>query len=631
MMTIKLKRFYRYLRFIPFCANKAIYPSIQSNTKTKMSSNAIKTGYVEMHSVTDSPPVILFLSKTTECIDHVVPQSQPQFQFGVFHLELASVEITNQPIFILFTVDRSASMSDKDKYYNSKMHYVRNVLDNALQFIAKNSSSVTVFVRIDTFDEEVENVIDTVQVTRDNVGDLVSRIRDMNEQNSTNIEMALINAKRVTAEYGQRNPDHKIHHIFLTDGDANRGEIIPSKLAELICTDFPNIFIGIGPLHNAVMLQRFSDFQRAEYRFIDTSENAGMVYGEILHRILYPALEDVSFVIENGELFDWRTNTWTTKLEEMVLEGEVSKTYHCRIPIVVAASTDADADLVLPPLEIQIIGRDVSVDVPNKEVELLETVEIIPELYTLDGTILATDLSKYMFRQRVMEILYQCRHYSDDRSSIQIIKTTINALFRAQYKYMRIHDLMDDPFMRTLCDDLAIAYRTVGKANAVMFCGSRQGSQGRQESYTVSLDAYADAGGDRILRYPPPPPRLQRYPSRIVDIRNTVCLPLPLSPVYDVPSDDEFVSSDRDEEEEKNYPRGIATAIFTGFASCELIETTILNAGHFVNPEVALDGDIDIDNYVIKALDRSLNKTNIAYTTPSRTEMMRTCTHIQDM
>ena len=51
------------------------------------------------------------------------------------------------------------------------------------------------------------------------------------------------------------------------------------------------------------------------YHFVDTIENAGMVYGEIIHSLLYKTVEDIKVYVEGVEVYDFNENCWTNKVK----------------------------------------------------------------------------------------------------------------------------------------------------------------------------------------------------------------------------------------------------------------------------------------------------------------------------
>jgi AraC-like DNA-binding protein len=81
-------------------------------------------------------------------------------------------------------------------------------------------------------------------------------------------------------------------------------------------------------------------------------------------------------------------------------------------------------------------------------------------------------------------------------------------------KYMSENNLNDDKFLKNLCDDIYISYRTFGTKFGTMYNNARQTSQGTQRCYTVSHTPH-DENEERSFRNPIrlnslPIPRLTR-------------------------------------------------------------------------------------------------------------------------
>jgi hypothetical protein len=93
------------------------------------------------------------------------------------------------------------------------------------------------------------------------------------------------------------------------------------------------------------------------------------------------------------------------------------------------------------------------------------------------------DLSKYIFRQKTMELLNEAVKERTD--SFTDIKKRLNTLFTDIRKYMSEHE-SNDTFMQTLCDDIYICYKTLGTKHGRMFSISRNTSQREQSYYRAS-------------------------------------------------------------------------------------------------------------------------------------------------
>jgi hypothetical protein len=65
-----------------------------------------------------------------------------------------------------------------------------------------------------------------------------------------------------------------------------------------------------------------------------------------------------------------------------------------------------------------------------------------------------------------------------------MFKNKLKDSFRVLRKYMRISNILEDPFLNQLCDDIHITYKTLGTRVGGMYSSARQTSQGMQRSYT---------------------------------------------------------------------------------------------------------------------------------------------------
>ena len=390
-------------------------------------------------------------------------------KFGLLTLKFAKTSIVKKPVFILFTVDKTDSMNENANASDqkSKFHYVKETMKRMLTFLSKQEANVN--IRVHLFNTDVEVFIENEKVTEDNVDFLVQMIDQLRAEGSTNIEVALRRGFSFLTDYVQNNPNHFVHHVFMTDGEATTGIKSPDLLFNIIDTSVPTTFIGFGKQHNVQLLRKLSSSELNKYEFIDNVEHTGIVYGSVLHEILYCAIRNMKIAVENGEVYDWRTDTWTNCLIEPTIVSEANKIYHMKI---------ASPQLVEVKLSGIPMDSDDAIDLDN--------VFVLPDLEDMEtGEMHSSsrvDLSKYMYRQAVQEIMFR----SKSVINIGTFKNEISGLFRKLRRFMRTKDLLEDALLSQLCDDLCIVFRTIGTRTGMMFSLAREQSQGRQQSNTTT-------------------------------------------------------------------------------------------------------------------------------------------------
>jgi len=396
-----------------------------------------------------------------ECTISVVDETE---QFGVLSVKPGKTDRTQNNVFILFTVDRTGSMEE-----GQKMKYVKETFKNMIKYIADQDADI--YIQVNIFNTEVKTCIEPIKVHHDNMEVLIEKIDAIEAEGSTAIDVALQSAASTMTVYMEQNPGHSVHHIFMTDGEATTGETNNGKLAAMVSEAYPNTFIGFGYRHNSTMLRRLSEINGASYDFVDNVEHTGLVYGDILHSLMYPALFDVSIRAKNALLYNWKTNTWVQELKEPLLVSETEKNYHFKC-----------ADFY--QVEMDIYGKyhtgDDLVHIDNVD-------EPPPMIHGGTGIEIrhTYDLSKYVFRQAVLEKLFSAKS-NDSIDGESECKKDMAELFSKMRKYMKESNNMDDPILKQLCDDLSIAYKTLGTEDGRILSCARQTGQGRQQSRNVS-------------------------------------------------------------------------------------------------------------------------------------------------
>ena len=430
--------------------------------------------------------------------DEVVPGVVGETEeFGVLKLKMKKTEITKDPTLFLFTVDNTGSMEERDTSGKTKIEIVIQTLVNVLHYLSEQTADI--FVRVHSFNHSVTIEIDTIKITKDNVGELTDKIRAIRAYGVTNMGNALQNANETLHDYLSENPRHQLCHIFMTDGYATTGVVDGQELTEFVSDSFGNVFVGFGDDHNASLLKSFSDVGSSAYQFVNDMENTSLIYGEALHRYLYPCVRKATLFVENGLIYNWKTNEWTNRLDEDILVSEIEKIYHVK--------KEKESHIA-----IDLHG----IVANNSTVSRIETIVEIPHLITMEtGDIVENDLTKYMFRHKTQELLFRSKNLDIEGDARRKLKNDLRQFFKKMRDYMRAKDILDDSFMKMLCDDVYITYTTMGQKQGQMFALARFTSQGRQQTYSATPRRPSEHSTEPI-RYAVPMTPMKRRPGRFV-------------------------------------------------------------------------------------------------------------------
>jgi hypothetical protein len=435
---------------------------------------------LEFHDPEIVPPITLF-------------EDDPELQFGIIKIDLISSPMIEKHQHILFTIDGSGSMRDKCVDGRSKMEHILHTLENILRLFHEKRSNIS--IHIQSFDDKIKEVVSDVPNIQDaNIEELVQKIRTIRPRGSTNIELALQNASSHIHHYRDttQHTNYDIVHLFLTDGEITQGETNHLALNNIVPTNVTNIFIGYGLEHDSHLLSVLASSKYNEYRFVDALEKAGLVYGEIVHSLLFKAIEEVSIQSEQCEIYDYMTNTWTNNLFIGNLLSEQKKVYHCR-------TRKQEQTICQVQLKFVKDGAEILVEcLVESEFKKLNT---------------------YILRQRTQELLYEARKLSEKRRNVQpfgnssylykntldlnhlkradennaeikVLKTVLKDFFKILTEYNTNTIVTPDDnnaIIKMLTDDIYIAHKTLGTKYANMFTCARQMTQGRQQIYTCSI------------------------------------------------------------------------------------------------------------------------------------------------
>jgi hypothetical protein len=256
----------------------------------------------------------------------------------------------------------------------------------------------------------------------------------------------------------------------MTDGMPTAGNTSSKFLRKCVNNSITNVFIGFGLDHDAKLLKTISSGENSSYYFIDKLENAGLVYGEILHGLIYKFLERVQISVTNGLIYDYKTNTWVSTLYVGNIVSEANKFYQ------MTSETPSECIVKLTGYNVT-YGSKITAIVPVQEERI--------------------DLTNYMYRQRTQEMLFKVNEYNSNEDTNtkdyiekqkdrKVLRKELHDFFEELKKYMSDNLLQDNILLKNLCDDIYICYRTFGTNYGFMYCAARESSQGQQRAYTAT-------------------------------------------------------------------------------------------------------------------------------------------------
>ena len=426
---------------------------------------------------------------------YTLPISTREFNYGILKLETHEENEWTQDqqtpaTHFVMTCDRSGSMgySGNDIGWTtgtSKMEFLKQTLRNMVRWLSEQEDKIF-YLTIIAFDDLVEIPIEYEQITSDNVEETIKTIDKIYARNSTNIELALTTANKIIEKYASDVLSQS--HIFMTDGEITAGSSNTSVLKSNINYDLFQSFIGYGTDHNIELLKSLSSELKSDYYFVESMENTGMVYGEIVHNVLNNLINKVKIsMYEDVEIYNYYENKWQSELEIGSLPTDDSKTYHIRYPWTKhGRSTRA---IYKKPLILEFDVHFQHLD-PSVSSTLFCSSNVTNRKNDDFNDFRGRLAEKYMWRLRTLELLYEASLPSDERP--ENLKSELKSFLKSMQAYIERYDLEEDPFMKNLCDDIYISRRAFHSYIGNMFICARQTSQGRQRAYNmVDIDELA--------------------------------------------------------------------------------------------------------------------------------------------
>jgi hypothetical protein len=465
----------------------------------------------------------------------VVGGNLQNMNFGIINLKIKKLVPIKQKRHFVFSIDCSGSMNDLCNDGRTKNDHSNHTLINMITYFAEHPE-LMVSISVFAFDGSIYTIIENEEVTQENLNKLIQDIKKIRPKDMTNIEKALLHSREYIVNYCTKNMDSNVTHIFMTDGDATQGNTIPSKLKEFVTPLVSNIFIGFGIEHNVYLLKELASDNKNNYYFVDALEKAGLVYGEILHSIIYKVLENTYIHVANGLVYDWKKNVWVDKIDIGDLVSESNKIIHVLSVKPSEFSCVVECSLCVSKEPLQFTIQNTIKKVHGLDDVNVTTSDIIANL---DGF---TDLTKYKYRQRTQQLLYEANLYNfndlkrkdpltifpnhiDDYDDFCKMHYDNGKLLKAKMKCLlkEMQQFLDPPvpplekvepndpdfcttfaksgkvepnLYKLLCDDIYICLHTFNSSYGAMYSCARQTSQGAQRSYSATYTPRVDKGND---------------------------------------------------------------------------------------------------------------------------------------
>ena len=427
---------------------------------------------------------IIFEDRPLDIVKVPIPHQISSPKFGILKMNAITAPLSKENIDIIFMVDRSGSMSDLCSDGRSKMQHICHTLNNMVLYF-KDNAAIKAHITIHAFDNLIYNIVDRCKVNEENINEILFKISHITPKDNTDIELALKDISATSEKIRNENAASEIVSIFMTDGEVSAGKNETGLLCELVDKSICNYFIGFGLEHDAVLLNALGNSDKSSYHFIDKLENSGYVYGEILHEIVYKLLFNVKLEITDGLIYDYKKNLWVSSLHIGNIVSEANKVYHI-------LRSSLKGCRILLKAEQKVYDNDREV-IMGHEILMFDESSV-------------EDLTKYVFRQRTMQLLYAVNRYNNNNNRTRKImgifgrnrrstsndedstnfKDQLNMFLTEMKKYITENGLENDKLMKNLCDDIYISLRTFGTKLGAMYSSARQTSQGTQRCYTVS-------------------------------------------------------------------------------------------------------------------------------------------------
>jgi len=455
--------------------------------------------------------------------------STEKHNFGIYNFIIPEHPPLFNVVNWIINVDISGSMIRLCKDGQTKIDQIKHTIKNMLKYFleVKTEKNISQFITLIAFDHKIKIISKNEELNEEFVQKFNEiLIHKFEPTGMTDIGIAIDAASNIIrqaqqqeqAQQQQQAPLIKTIQIFLTDGEITKGETETEKLKSKIMTDdnISNVFIGFGADHSGTLLEDLANTQNGEYYFIESLEKAGMVYGEIIYNSLYEAVRNLKLEIEDGVIYDYKTNKWVKTLNVGSIPYGVTRTWHISTndkntwwrytteqnQVKIMANYDSISQKGVEYDQPTMNANYPEIDTINKKVEKYkwrqETLELIAEtknyikLLNINNLMYFAPDSQGYYYEDPDNSGQDCEQESAQQESAQqesAQQDLINKLdkFMLSLKtYIEENNLQEDAFMKNLTDDIYISIHSIHSDKGYLYLSARQHSQGSQRAYNMT-------------------------------------------------------------------------------------------------------------------------------------------------
>jgi len=395
-----------------------------------------------------------------------------------------------------FSVDRSGSMEHVSKDGKNLLQHAQSVIINIARYLMDihvQNPDTKFAIKVVYFDNNLDEIplfkINWEGQT-DNLEQFIQTLTKYQPRGSTDIQKPL--------EYFKEEPlfaNENSYHILLTDGMPNMGFTSSTDLKECL-PSCNNMFVGFGPDHAVDLLTSLSNYSNGDYNFVNSAENAGMLYGDLLHGILYNVANDITIKMKGGTLYNYKTKTWDSKLSFKNFATEHTQTLVFKFPW----------NSVEPHL-FELHYTDFN---SQKLSHYFSSTQSSIIYNTTNGECKEGSrnvaVERHMYRVKTMEYLSTSKQYSFGETAPRDLIEELENFQRELDKFIERNNYEDDLFMINLQKDVKLcitSLESIYQPNMRAFIQSRLSTHGRQGGFAVDIDNLISQDQDHLfnLRY----------------------------------------------------------------------------------------------------------------------------------